>query len=580
MGAKVGSFAQLLTCADRDTYSLRYGIIKKKEEGQDMAKKITEIYCPECGAPAKFDIVRQEYVCGYCGGKVGIKEALQEKQGFRALHREQMNDSLRSYSLMQANCSGCGATLVFEENEALSNCAFCGRSLVRTKYLTADNMPESIIPFRVTENEAKDLLAKWCDDNIGKAESKKLRPLIPELKGFYLPYELVRGPVHMDVSRMDRGSTYDCEGFINDEFVNRSGQLNNLLLDGMEPFDFDDITEFDFAYVAGQRVKTADITDAQLESRVREETAKTYTPSLSKTMETDALDIDADVSSAMRLPTLLPVYYISQGDVMAAVNGQTGKVSVRALKDSHYYFLPWWIKAVLATLAISAVLFLALMAFGADTGSAAFITGVTAIVFIVVTLCMYSDTSHNDFSVVSGRKIYTSGEKTFRREHGNLVLSDEILRRKVEEPVFFRNIKDQRTPVVLKFTTPARILRMVVYCLIALFLPVILALLINGFDFQRLELGGSAVWFCIAVPTVPIYLLKFGIEELYDRPLVYTIGEDGKKRRYMELPKVRITKEGVKTLLRIMFIPPASLGFWFGIICFFTIVYLTAFGFD
>ena len=291
-----------------------------------MAKKITEIYCPNCGAPASFDIVRQQYVCGYCGGQVGIKEALQEKQGFRELHKGKMNDSLKSYRLMQANCSGCGATLVFEENEALSNCAFCGRSLVRTEYLSAKNMPESVIPFRVTEKEAKDLLTKWCGENKGKAEARKLKSLIPELKGFYLPYELVRGPVHMTVSRMDMGSRYDCEGFINDEFVNRSKQLDNLLLDGMEPFDLDEITEFDFAYVAGQRVKISDISDKDLEIRVKEETAQTYTPSLSKTMETKALDVYTDVSSAFRLPTLLPVYYISDGDLMAAVNGQTGKV--------------------------------------------------------------------------------------------------------------------------------------------------------------------------------------------------------------------------------------------------------------
>ena len=50
---------------------------------------------------------------------------------------------------------------------------------------------------------------------------------------------------------------------------------------------------------------------------------------------------------------LLPVYYIAEGETMAAVNGQTGKVSVRAEKASHYYFLPWWFKAILATLLVS-----------------------------------------------------------------------------------------------------------------------------------------------------------------------------------------------------------------------------------
>ena len=545
-----------------------------------MSEKITDIRCPVCNGPAQFDIVRQEYRCGYCGGKVGIDEALQQKQGFRAMQKEKISNAIKSYDLMQATCSGCGATIVFEENEALASCAFCGRSLVRTKYLHDDRLPECVIPFRITEKEAKELLSEWCRNNRGRPEAKKLGPLIPQLKGFYLPYELVRGPVHMKVSRMDRGARYDCEGFINDEFVNRSEQLDNLLLDGMEPFDMDGVREFDPAYIAGHRVKISDTGDDELVRRAGSETAQTYTPYLGKVMQTRELDIDADVSSAVRLPALLPVYYISEGGLMAAVNGQTGKVSVRALKETRYYFLPWWFKAILATLTFSAVLFFSLLLFGANAGSALFVTGLTDIIFMVITLCLYSDTARNEFSVSAGHKVFTSGEKTFRREHGLLVLDDRLLKRKVSEPVFFLRLRDKLTPVVLKFATPGRILRMALLTLTALFLPVILALLINGFNFEMLELGGSMAWFCVAVPVVPIYLLKFGVVDLYDRPLIYEIKENGKTKRYREKREIKITREGILTALRIMFIPPASLAFWFGVISFFTMVYLTAFGFE
>ena len=40
-----------------------------------MEHRITDIHCPQCGAPADFDIVKQMYVCGHCGGTVGISEA-------------------------------------------------------------------------------------------------------------------------------------------------------------------------------------------------------------------------------------------------------------------------------------------------------------------------------------------------------------------------------------------------------------------------------------------------------------------------------------------------------------------------
>ena len=543
-----------------------------------MEHRITDIHCPKCGAPADFDIVKQMYVCGHCGGTVGISEAQKEKQGFRSLQREKLKENVKKYRLFRTSCSGCGAEVVFEENEALSGCPFCGRSLVRTEFLSSKNMPESIVPFGIIQKEACDRLEEWCRKNRGRQEAQKLLPLIPELKGFYLPYEMIRGPVHMRVSRMDAESVYRCEGFMENTFVNCSKQLDNLLLDGMEPFDLNGLTEFEFGYVAGHHVKTPDITGKDLEQRVCKEVEECYTPAVRKTLETKAVSIKASAESAITMPVLLPVYYICKGDLMAAVNGQTGKVSVRALKESHYYFLPWWLKAILATLVMSATAFGAMYLFGMHLGGSLLITAVLAFFFFVVLLCYYSDTTRNSFSVVAGREIFTSGESTFRREEGKLVQSDEILERKIVPPVYFSRIGGEDRPVIMKFTTPIRVIKMILLSLAALFLPVIIALFLTGFDFQRINLGGSAVWFCIAVPVVPIYLLKFGIVEQHDRPGIYTVSKDGKKKRYRPKPNPEDIKDMLFGFLRVLFIPPISFAVWFGILSFFVMVYLTAGG--
>jgi len=544
-----------------------------------MNKSITEIYCPNCGAPAKFDIIKQRYLCAYCGSKVEIKDAQIQKQGFRKIRSDILKKSSKNYELFNAGCSGCGAQIVFEENEALSTCPFCGKALVRSEYLHSDNIPETVIPFAVTLKEAKELLSKWCKGNRFKAEARKLLPLMDELKGYYLPYELIEGPIHMNVARMDGNRDYECEGFINNEFINRSKQLDNLLLDGMEPYDLEALSEFDFAYVAGHRVKIADVDSRELENRARSEVAETYTPSIRKILDTKAVEIASDVGSAIRLPSLLPVYYICKDNLMAAVNGQTGKVSVRALKPSHYYFAPWWFKAIVATVSFTLILFGSLLAFGMEREGGLIISGMTGFIFLIITLCLYSDTVHNSFSVESGRKIFTSKGQSFKRERGKLVLRDEILKRKVAEPVFFENLDGVRQPVVLKFVTPLRVFKIAALSLIVMFLPVILALFINGFDFKKLELGGSAVWFCIFVPIVPIYLLKFGIVELYDNPWIYIITDKGRRKRYHKKAEFKIDWEFVRIILRALFVPPVSLAVWFGIFSFFTIVYLTAFGF-
>ncbi len=538
-------------------------------------KKITDIHCPNCGAPAQFDIVHQKYVCDYCGSGVGIDEAVKEKQGFRNMRSKYLSQTVKDFDLFSASCSGCGATIVFKEKEALSNCAFCGRSLVRSAYVNTKGMPECIIPFSITKEEAMHCLEKWCLENKRKREAKKLKPLTSQMEGFYLPYELIRGPVHMNVSRIDGWRKYHCEGFINDAFVNCSRQLDNLMLDGMEPFDVDAMEEFDFGYVAGHKVKISDIDDKVLEKRVKEEAESSYRPSARQTMETKAVEVDANVKDALRLPVLLPVYYICRNNLMASVNGQTGKVSVRAEKESHYYFLPWWLKAIAATLVFCSIIFEILHIFGMNTATDLILTGALGLYFFIVNMCVYSDTTKNRFSIESGREIFTSGQTTFHREGKELIKNDTVLQRKITEPTYFADIKGRSTPVKLRFTTPLRVMGMLVLAAVVLFLPVIFALVLNGFNFSKLNWGGSAVWFCIFVPVVPIYLLKFGIVELHDNPWIYyQPNENGRYRRYRK--GWENGTETLKDILKVIFIPPASLLVWLGIVCFCVIVYLTS----
>ena len=537
--------------------------------------KITDIHCPSCGAPASYDIRKGIYACQHCGGKVTVGQAQEEKRGFRSLQQTKMREMAPKYRLDRASCTGCGAEVVFEENEALASCAFCGRALVRKKFLHKKDLPEIVIPFRITEEEAQKLLLDWCEKNRGKKEAGLLKKKADSLKGFYLPYEFVRGPVSCSVRRFADGGTYACGGFIDEVFVNCSGQLDNLLLDGMEPFDLSALTEFDFGYVAGHKVKTDNISGKELEKRIREEVGESYASAVRKVLETKAVHVDADVSSVVRMPALLPVYYLSDGQLMAAVNGQTGKVSVRAIEESHFYFLPWWLKSLLATLVISAAAFAGFSLFGMEREQSLLMTAVLAFFTLVVTLRAYSDTDRLSFRVESGRKIYTSGDEAFTRVGGKLTGTTPPTRN-ITPPVFFMRLNGKREEVVLRFSSPLRIAGMTLTALVVLFLPVLVALFMNGFQFSRLNLAGSAVWFCIFVPVIPIYLIKFGRIDMYDRPWIYVVSEDGTMKRYREKNSSGITW---KSVLRLLFVPPACFAVWFGVACFCTMCYLTAFGF-
>ena len=492
------------------------------------------IYCSSCGAPARFDIAEQVYRCAYCGGVTGIREPLAEKQGFRRDHRTRMAAQRAQFLLHATTCTGCGARIIFPEGEALTGCAFCGRSLVRQEYLGIEGFPEILIPFQITEDQAKERLLAWCKQNRGRPEARDIQKHMDELQGCYLPYELVKGPAACTVSRQE-SKTFHARGFWEGSFVNTSQKLDNLLLDGMEPYDLGEVKEFDFSYLAGQRVKVRDTDEGETARRIGGEIASGYRPFAAKVMETQGVTVTADAGNMVELSAVLPAYYLKAGDTLAAVNGQTGKVAVREKKDR--YLLPWWLKPIAGSLFFPALVYGVMRLFGAEHMAGLFVAGALCIFLLFVLFTAY----HNAFGGLGRerlpRRIFTSDDS----------------RQKVTPPEFYLPIDGRDRAVTLRFTTPGRLLLMVLLPLFVVFLPLVLAFFLNGFSVQGLTVGGAAVWLCIAVPLAPVFVLKYGRLELYEHPIIRYRTDDGRLKRHRE-PKPPL-KERLAVIKDFVFSP-------------------------
>ena len=504
-----------------------------------MGKAYTpiNIYCSSCGAPAKFDIAGQVYRCAYCGGVTGIEEPLREKQGFRQAHRGRLAAVRDGFPLQKARCTGCGAEVIFPQGEALADCAFCGRSLVRKEYLGIDGFPEILIPFRVTKDQARAALLSWCDENRARPEARDIRAHLDGLTGCYLPYELVKGPTRCTISRLE-SEPFPCRGFCDGSFVNTSKQLDNLLLDGMEPYDLGDVKEFDFSYLAGQRVKVRDTDEKETRARVDGEIAAQYRPFAAKALETRGVTVQADTGSMVELSAMLPAYYLKAGDTLAAVNGQTGKVAVREKRDR--FLLPWWIKPILGSVLFPALIFGIMELFGAQRETGLMVAGVMCVFLLFVLFTAY----HNAFGGL-GR------EKLPRR-----IFTSDRRKQALDPPTFYLPIDGRDRPVDLRFTTPGRLLAMVLLPLAVVFLPVILGFFFNGCSFRGLTVGGAAVWLCIAVPLAPVFVLKFGRLELYRHPVIRYRDDRGRTRRYR---KKRTSLKEVWDTVRVVLFSPLIL---------------------
>ncbi len=155
------------------------------------------------------------------------------------------------------------------------------------------------------------------------------------------------------ITREGNNRKYQCAGYLKGTAVSTSSQLDNLVLNEMEPFDWSAARPFEYGYIAGQNVKLSDISDAQTDIRIREEIAGDFLPEVEKVMQSTGVKVETETGDMYAISALLPVYFIKSGKLTAVMNGQTGRIAVS--KERKKETTPWiWeplLYTIIATLA-------------------------------------------------------------------------------------------------------------------------------------------------------------------------------------------------------------------------------------
>lgn len=486
----------------------------------EESKNPLEIRCSACGAPAEFDIIHQIYQCRYCGQKVDANEPVERLKKWRALKRRHSGVNSGDIHPSVHICKNCGAEILIPEGEAVGRCEFCGGNLVRRAFTFRDNLPEVFIPFVLTEREASERLTAWALKNKRIKEAGWVEKNIKSLKGYYLPYQIVKGPVRCTVFRDQAFSDkkYICGSFINGMAVNTSNQLDNMVLDHAEPFDWKGTVPFEFGYIAGQRVKLPDISGGAAEQRVLEEVEADYLPIVEKVMETSGVKLHAKGENLLSIPALLPLYIIAGKGKLAAVNGQTGRIAVSVGEKKKSW--PWIVEPLLMTVFVFIVM---LFLFDYEV----YVAGMVGLVFGIIFFAGFSDGRSARI-----RKIIRQGKNCRAERKGiRLIVKEEAFPEKdFEAPVFFEKVKGKMAPVKISFYSWERWIQIGVFLLLLNFLPAVFALLIYYGSGMTGPICWSAmvVWLCLSVPCSLILWMSVGRIRLYNYPLVKLIGPEGK----------------------------------------------------
>lgn len=498
--------------------------------------KIMTIHCASCGAPAQYDIRTQNYHCPYCGEETGMDIPLKELKEFRSLAKTAMEQELPDSQTIACECPNCGARVIVKEHEVAETCIFCQSKILRSDVQMGDGFPEVLIPFKRNRKQAEKALVEWIEKHPDQKESRILNENRKKLKGIYLPYELIKGPIRFQVSRDNSERRYVCGGFLEHVAVNVTDRCNNLLLNGMEPFTWDDLEPFRFGYIAGHAAEVPTADGAELRRRVFEEVAEEYRPTVEQTMQTTGLSLQPSAEALLRMPAFLPVYFMDCGEVQAAVNGQTGKVSVLAEKDTKTY--PWIIEPLLGTIAVMIFIYFAFRNYGGVAMDPKELLELIGTIGLVAALILFTAFSNGRRARVK-RKIYKS-ISVEEEQKKNRKKNRKKKEKPAMEPVFFENVQGRELPVQLGFYSKGRIAKMAILlllinastCLLAWVLTAIQCVRSGDWSlFSQLNYSSNVIWMCLSVPISLAGFVIFGRIQIYDSPVVYELLENGGRRR-------------------------------------------------
>ena len=413
----------------------------------------------------------------------GIQDAKKDVYEWKEMQRNKAEESFHSWDAKEFHCPSCGAHIMIPEGEASATCDFCGSNLIREDFADAAQVPDAIIPFFITYEEAKKRILDWGHKHPNTPEGRGIVSNMGNFQAYYLPYQLVCGSVFGTVTRNNCTRKYYCGGYLERIAVNTSSQLDNLILNEMEPFDWTGLKPFDYGYLAGQKVKLNDSTNEEIRKRVCEEAAEAYRPVVERTMQTRGISMSLKDKNLLSISVLLPVYLIRTERMTAVLNGQTGRIAVSKAEKK----------------------------------------------------------SRKGKKSQKGKKILHSEEAKATREKKTLVIEEkkDILKNPFDcTPVFYEPGKDgSRIPVRIQFYNAARCCSMICKILFAIFLPAIAAAVIRWEEmdpgeefFSRYHPEYGWAWYLIGGTVALIYLAKGIGNAVYEYPLIYKILPNGKKR--------------------------------------------------
>lgn len=315
--------------------------------------KVLDNQCPNCKAPIVLDPKSGKFKCDYCGG-IFTANQVRDMNKTKAKDEEEAKKNPRvkeDGKYVSYNCPDCGATVVADENTAATFCLYCGNTQIIKNRLSGKFEPSKLIPFKTDLEDAKKALISL----------KKGRPFMPKtfndpkniekITGIYIPFWLYEvdsnGSIECNAQRITTWVVGDRHFTKTDTYkVVRSGDLkfhripvdgskrfDNDVMNTIEPFNYDELVDYNHAYLAGFLAEKYDVEDEEAyvdaAARALESTKNEFVKDIKGFTTVHVSDNNLAASKTNVEYVLLPVYMVNikwqDKFYLFAMNAQTGE---------------------------------------------------------------------------------------------------------------------------------------------------------------------------------------------------------------------------------------------------------------
>ena len=240
------------------------------------------------------------------------------------------------------HCNACGAELAVNGVEASSFCAYCGQAAVVMDRVEDYLQPDYIMPFRITKEQAEGIIRSrlaqgaFIPEGIKNFEVEKLR-------GIYIPFwlfDIYYGDDQYWKYKVKRGKSTvtryahrlgDC--FFHRMTLDASKNFNDDSSQRLEPFNMNDLREFDAAYLTGFYSDRFDVGTDDLTSLAYDRAKELFDENVRKTLHHQNAKLEYSIPLhriKKKEYALLPVWFLTfryeNMPYTILVNGQTGKM--------------------------------------------------------------------------------------------------------------------------------------------------------------------------------------------------------------------------------------------------------------